>query len=264
MRLLPLRAPVPGGPDDRLTAPLTWPPSAATSRSWSAGSTATRSSTSTRPPPPAAAGAGGHGRLLPAPQRQRAPGRPHPGRGGRTSCSRRPARRLASASERATVFTKNVSEAINLVAYAWGLRNLRQGDEILVTEMEHHSNLVPWQLVATMTGARVRAGHRRLPARPGGHGRPAGRADPDGGRVGHVERARHRQPGGRDRRAGPCRRGAGPGRRRPGRAPRRGASGHPRGRLRLHRPQGPRPDGVGCWPPARSWSRWSRSLAGAR
>jgi cysteine desulfurase/selenocysteine lyase len=65
--------------------------------------------------------------------------------------------RFVGASERATVFTRNVSEAINLVAYAWGLRNLREGDEILVTEMEHHSNLVPWQLVASMTGARVRA-----------------------------------------------------------------------------------------------------------
>ena len=65
--------------------------------------------------------------------------------------------RFVGASERATVFTKNASEAINLVAYAWGLRNLREGDEILVTEMEHHSNLVPWQLVAGMTGARVRA-----------------------------------------------------------------------------------------------------------
>src|SRR5919109_1468981 len=65
--------------------------------------------------------------------------------------------RFVGASERATVFTKNASEAINLVAYAWGLRNLRDGDEVLVTEMEHHSNLVPWQLVAAMTGARVRA-----------------------------------------------------------------------------------------------------------
>jgi cysteine desulfurase/selenocysteine lyase len=65
--------------------------------------------------------------------------------------------RFAGAPERATVFTKNASEAINLVAYAWGLRNLREGDEILVTEMEHHSNLVPWQLVAGLTGARVRA-----------------------------------------------------------------------------------------------------------
>jgi cysteine desulfurase / selenocysteine lyase len=71
--------------------------------------------------------------------------------------ARRKVARFAGASERATVFTKNASEAINLVAYAWGLRNLREGDEILVTEMEHHSNLVPWQLVAGMTGARVRA-----------------------------------------------------------------------------------------------------------
>jgi cysteine desulfurase/selenocysteine lyase len=65
--------------------------------------------------------------------------------------------RFAGASTRATVFTKNVTEAINLVAYAWGLRNLREGDEILVTELEHHSNLVPWHLVAEYTGARVRA-----------------------------------------------------------------------------------------------------------
>jgi cysteine desulfurase/selenocysteine lyase len=65
--------------------------------------------------------------------------------------------RFVGASERATVFTKNASEAINLVAYAWGLRQLREGDEVLVTEMEHHSNLVPWHLVAGLTGARVRA-----------------------------------------------------------------------------------------------------------
>jgi cysteine desulfurase/selenocysteine lyase len=65
--------------------------------------------------------------------------------------------RFVGASERATVFTKNVTEAINLVAYGWGLRNLREGDEILVTEMEHHANLVPWQLVAKLTGARIRA-----------------------------------------------------------------------------------------------------------
>jgi cysteine desulfurase / selenocysteine lyase len=58
-----------------------------------------------------------------------------------------------------TVFTKNVTEAINLVAYSWGLENLRPGDEILVTEMEHHSNLVPWQLVARRTGASLRYLH---------------------------------------------------------------------------------------------------------
>jgi cysteine desulfurase/selenocysteine lyase len=65
--------------------------------------------------------------------------------------------RFVGAPPRSTVFTKNATEAINLVAYAWGLRNLREGDEILVTEMEHHANLVPWHLVARYTGARVRA-----------------------------------------------------------------------------------------------------------
>ena len=65
--------------------------------------------------------------------------------------------RFVGAEQRATVFTKNATEAINLVAYAWGLRHLRPGDQILVTEMEHHANLVPWQLVAQLTGARVRA-----------------------------------------------------------------------------------------------------------
>jgi cysteine desulfurase/selenocysteine lyase len=59
----------------------------------------------------------------------------------------------ASAS---TIFTKNVTEAINLVAYAWGLQNLQPGDEILVTEMEHHSNIVPWQIAAQHTGASLR------------------------------------------------------------------------------------------------------------
>ena len=55
-----------------------------------------------------------------------------------------------------TIFTKNVTEAINLVAYAWGRQNLKPGDEILVTEMEHHSNIVPWQIAAQQTGATLR------------------------------------------------------------------------------------------------------------
>src|SRR3954469_15780900 len=55
-----------------------------------------------------------------------------------------------------TIFTGNASGAINLVAYAWGLDNLGPGDEILVTEMEHHSNIVPWQLAAKRTGATLR------------------------------------------------------------------------------------------------------------
>ncbi|MEL6552549.1 MAG: SufS family cysteine desulfurase [Cyanobacteria bacterium J06621_11] len=51
------------------------------------------------------------------------------------------------------VFTRNASEAINLVAYAWGLSELQPGDEIVLSVMEHHSNLVPWQLIAQRTGA---------------------------------------------------------------------------------------------------------------
>jgi cysteine desulfurase / selenocysteine lyase len=64
--------------------------------------------------------------------------------------------RLVSAPRECTVFTKNASEAINLVAWAWGVRGLAAGDEILVTDMEHHSNIVPWQIVAEITGAVVR------------------------------------------------------------------------------------------------------------
>ncbi|MEA5450619.1 SufS family cysteine desulfurase [Leptolyngbya sp. CCNP1308] len=51
------------------------------------------------------------------------------------------------------VFTRNASEAINLVAYAWGMSTLKAGDEIILSVMEHHSNLVPWQFVAQRTGA---------------------------------------------------------------------------------------------------------------
>jgi cysteine desulfurase/selenocysteine lyase len=54
------------------------------------------------------------------------------------------------------VFTRNTTEALNLVAHAWGTKALRPGDEIVLTEMEHHSNIVPWQLLATRTGARLR------------------------------------------------------------------------------------------------------------
>ena len=52
-----------------------------------------------------------------------------------------------------TIFTRNVTEALNLVAYSWGGANLGPGDRVLITEMEHHSNLVPWQLVCERTGA---------------------------------------------------------------------------------------------------------------
>jgi cysteine desulfurase / selenocysteine lyase len=55
-----------------------------------------------------------------------------------------------------SIFARNATEAINLVAYAWGRENVRAGDEVLITEMEHHSNIVPWQLLCEETGARLR------------------------------------------------------------------------------------------------------------
>jgi len=62
-----------------------------------------------------------------------------------------------AASTREIVFTRNVTEALNLVAYAWGDANLGPGDVVVVTEMEHHSNFVPWQFVAGKTGAEFAA-----------------------------------------------------------------------------------------------------------
>ena len=53
------------------------------------------------------------------------------------------------------VFTRGTTEGINLVANAWGTKNIKSGDVILLTEMEHHSNLVPWQLLAQRTGAQI-------------------------------------------------------------------------------------------------------------
>lgn len=54
------------------------------------------------------------------------------------------------------VFTRNTTEAINLVAHSWGLKNLQKGDEIILTAMEHHANIVPWQLLVKKTGAKIK------------------------------------------------------------------------------------------------------------
>jgi cysteine desulfurase/selenocysteine lyase len=59
-------------------------------------------------------------------------------------------------SAREVIFLRNATEAINLVAYSWGLNNLGPGDVVLVTELEHHSNFVPWQYMAARTGAEFR------------------------------------------------------------------------------------------------------------
>lgn len=56
-------------------------------------------------------------------------------------------------SHQEIVYTRNASEAINLVAYSWGMNNLQKDDEIILSVMEHHSNLIPWQFVAQKTGA---------------------------------------------------------------------------------------------------------------
>jgi len=79
--------------------------------------------------------------------------------------ARETARRFLGAADAAEViFTAGTTAGINLVAQSWGRATLRAGDEILVTELEHHSNLVPWQLIAAQTGAVVRA----LPIAPDG------------------------------------------------------------------------------------------------
>ena len=68
----------------------------------------------------------------------------------------RVAQYLGAASADELVFTRGTTESINLVAYAWGGEFVHAGDVILLTEMEHHSNLVPWQLLAARTGALLR------------------------------------------------------------------------------------------------------------
>ncbi len=64
--------------------------------------------------------------------------------------------RFINADSREVIWTRNATEAINLVGYSWGLNNIRAGDVILTSQLEHHSNLVPWQLLAEKTGATLR------------------------------------------------------------------------------------------------------------
>ncbi len=74
------------------------------------------------------------------------------------------ARFIGVDSNEEIIFTRNATESINLVAQSWGEANLKAGDEVLLSEMEHHSNLVPWFLLARKTGAVI----RYLPIRPDG------------------------------------------------------------------------------------------------
>jgi cysteine desulfurase/selenocysteine lyase len=66
------------------------------------------------------------------------------------------ARLFGIADEGELVWTRGTTEALNLIAYTWGQQNIRAGDEILLSVMDHHSNLVPWQLLAQRTGAKLR------------------------------------------------------------------------------------------------------------
>ncbi|MFC6010709.1 family 2A encapsulin nanocompartment cargo protein cysteine desulfurase [Nocardia lasii] len=65
------------------------------------------------------------------------------------------ARFLGAGSAQEIVFVRGATEGINLVAQTWGRQNLREGDEILISHLEHHANIVPWQLLAAETGARI-------------------------------------------------------------------------------------------------------------
>lgn len=71
--------------------------------------------------------------------------------------SRDAARQFINASSREEIiFTRGTTEGINLVAYTWGRQNIKVGDEIIITEMEHHSNIVPWQLLCEEKGATLK------------------------------------------------------------------------------------------------------------
>src|SRR5512133_2278051 len=62
---------------------------------------------------------------------------------------------INAASPRQVIYTRNTTESINLVAYTWARANLKPGDLVILTEMEHHSNLVPWHILASERGVRL-------------------------------------------------------------------------------------------------------------
>src|SRR5262249_55615543 len=70
--------------------------------------------------------------------------------------ARRAIAAFANADADTTIFTKNVTEAINLVAYSWGRANVAAGDAVLITQADHHANMVPWQGLCRERGAALR------------------------------------------------------------------------------------------------------------
>ena len=113
---------------------------------------------------------------------------------------------LNAAEPEEIVWTKGTTESINLVAESWGRTHVGPGDDVVISAMEHHSNIVPWQILCEEKGANLRVipmdrtGTLQLSAL----GRPALGAAPDCRGDARVERARDRQSGPRDRREGPC------------------------------------------------------------
>jgi len=69
--------------------------------------------------------------------------------------SRKKVAKFINSNKDEVIFTKNTTEGINLVAYSWGLSNLKKDDVILITKMEHHSNIIPWQFVSKKTGCKL-------------------------------------------------------------------------------------------------------------
>ena len=106
------------------------------------------------------------------------------------------------------VWTRGTTESINLVAHSYGGSVLRRGDEILISVMEHHSNIVPWQLVAQRTGATRARDRRERPRRTRSRRLRAqvDRPHEDRRDRPRLERARHHQPGQTDDRGRACRR----------------------------------------------------------
>ena len=143
------------------------------------------------------------------------------------------------------IFTRNATEAINLVAYTFGRERIKAGDEIVLSIMEHHSNIVPWHFLRERQGAVIKWApvdddgnflHRRIRE-------AADAAHQDGRDHPHVERARHHRAGEGGGAARACPRHSGAGRRQPGRgASRRRRAGHRLRFLCLHRPQALRAD----------------------
>ena len=101
------------------------------------------------------------------------------------------------------VFTRNTTEGINLVANAWGRKFLNPGDEIVLTISEHHSNIIPWQLIAREKGASaaLHRYRRRGPSAPRAVRRAYRAQDEDGRRGARLQRSGH-QPGQRARSPG--------------------------------------------------------------